>query len=198
LETAGFPDGANFREIRLVVNRNDTQQRVAKAVAGMWKQHLNLETKIIVKEAEEIEKIRSSGEYDLLRRGAVMPTADESVSLNSIFGVPDELGGRATASLNSNATGRPTPTPGILTNPGGPAVSLIDGAESLPFADIEPLAEPTVSEDNAMFRLYAIPLYFPISYALVRPYVRGFAANGLDAPSLHEVSLDENWQPISR
>src|SRR4029077_9640429 len=36
LETAGYPSGTNFPVIRLVINRNETQQRVARAVARMW------------------------------------------------------------------------------------------------------------------------------------------------------------------
>jgi len=38
-------------------------------------------------------------------------------------------------------------------------------------------------------------LYFPTSYSLVKPYVRGFEMNGLDAPSLRDVSIDNTWQP---
>jgi hypothetical protein len=44
--------------------------------------------------------------------------------------------------------------------------------------------------------LPAIPLYFPTSYSLVKPYVLGFETNTLDAPSLKEVRIDNNWQPI--
>jgi oligopeptide transport system substrate-binding protein len=50
LEEAGYPGGKDFPVIRLVVNRNETQQRVARAVARMWKDNLNLETEVVVKE----------------------------------------------------------------------------------------------------------------------------------------------------
>ena len=49
--------------------------------------------------------------------------------------------------------------------------------------------------DQALYEMTAIPLYFPISYSLIKPYVQGFEVNGLDAPSLKEVSVDNNWQP---
>jgi len=85
LEKAGYPNGERFPQIRLVVNRNDTQQRIARSVARMWKQNLNLETLIIVKESSEIEAVKASGDYDLIRRGVVLPTADEMVCLTAIF-----------------------------------------------------------------------------------------------------------------
>jgi hypothetical protein len=40
----------------------------------------------------------------------------------------------------------------------------------------------------------AIPLYFASSYALVKPYVNGFDANLLDAPSLKRVRIDADWR----
>lgn len=86
LAAAGFPNGKGFPKIRLVINPNNLQQRIAKFIARMWRQNLNIETDIIVKEAAEIEAARASGEYDLMRRGIVLPTADELVSLAAIFG----------------------------------------------------------------------------------------------------------------
>jgi hypothetical protein len=53
------------------------------------------------------------------------------------------------------------------------------------------------SEDTALFEFWAIPLYFPTSYALVKPYVKGFELNSLDAPLLRDVSIDNTWQPKS-
>ena len=46
-----------------------------------------------------------------------------------------------------------------------------------------------------MYEIYAIPLYFPTSYSLVKPYDKGFETNGLDAPLLKDISIDSDWQP---
>jgi hypothetical protein len=73
-----------------------------------------------------------------------------------------------------------------------PVASLENNAHST--ADV-PRSDPTFTEDRALFELRAIPLYFPTSYSLVKPYVRGFEINGLDAPSLRDVMIDSNWQP---
>ena len=51
------------------------------------------------------------------------------------------------------------------------------------------------SEEEALYQFYAIPLYFPTSYSLVKPYVSGFEINSLDAPLLKDVSIDNTWQP---
>ncbi|NMS25195.1 hypothetical protein, partial [Vibrio parahaemolyticus] len=52
----------------------------------MWKQNLGIETEIIIKEQNEIEAIRVSGEYDLIRRGVVFPVPDETVALTAVYG----------------------------------------------------------------------------------------------------------------
>ena len=51
-----------------------------------------------------------------------------------------------------------------------------------------------LSEEDALYQFDAIPLYFPTSYSLVKPYVTGFEMNGLDAPLLNTVTIDNTWQ----
>jgi len=51
------------------------------------------------------------------------------------------------------------------------------------------------TEAQALNDLSAMPIYFASSYALVKPYVSGFDANVLDAPSLKKVRIDGNWKP---
>ena len=52
-----------------------------------------------------------------------------------------------------------------------------------------------LTETQAFDEIPAIPLYFPSSYALVKPYVRGFELNSLDAPTLKDVEIQFDWQP---
>jgi hypothetical protein len=59
-----------------------------------------------------------------------------------------------------------------------------------------PSPEPTVtveSEAQALKDLKAVPIYFASSYSLVKPYVSGFVANVLDAPSLKRTRIDTSW-----
>ncbi len=192
LEKAGFPDGKNFPLLRLVVNRNDAQQRVARSVIAMWKQNLNIDAVLDVKEASEIENIRQAGDFDLLRRGVVLPTNDELVNIESVTGsavkevqkdsvdaVPEErlAGDRPQNSEPADTTG-------------GAVKPAFDG----PVIGKQPKIM-ILTEEDLIYELKIIPLYFPTSYALVKPYIRGFEMNGLDAPSLKEVSIDNDWQP---
>lgn len=194
LEKAGFIDGAGFPPIHLVINRNDTQQRVARSVARMWKQNLNLDTAIIVKETSEIEDVRRAGDFDLLRRGVVLSSNDELVNLTAVLGTVKKV----------------VEKPAIETKPGEETLNPSEKERQVlknedkkggPYAKEEALlaetaeTELTLTEEDAMYELRAIPLYFPTSYSLVKPYVLGFDMNGLDAPLLKEVSIDNAWQP---
>lgn len=190
LERSGYENGVGFPKVRLVVNRNDTQQRVAKSISKMWLENLNIESEIIVKETADIGAVRESGDYDLIRRGVVLPVNDEIVNLASIFGLARK------PKAESRADRRPGPVVEV-PNVQGPGViepNALDeekrGSDELP-----PSISLTMTEADAIFDLRAIPLYFPTSYALVKPYVRGFEMNALDAPSLKEMSIDTSWQP---
>lgn len=185
LDQAGFPNGENFPIIRLVINRNDTQQRVARTVAQMWKQNLNLRTEIIVKEPRELVEARKIGDYDLMRRGVVLPTVNELAGFTAIFGggkppagIYDESGMRV---LDDDPLNRPAEPLAVM--PGQKNVT--DGDNSIFIR----------SEEEALYQFYAIPLYFPTSYSLVKPYVTGFEMNGIDAPILKDVAIDNTWQP---
>ncbi len=197
LAKAGYPNGAGFPVIRLVVNRNDTQQRVARTVARMWKQALNLDTHIIVKEPSEIEKVRSDGDYDVLRRGTVMPTTDEQVSLGSVLtrpADPETMAARPARrdDRSPEIHGERLPGAEVSAERSQTPGQIIAGSTP---AKVEPRPEPTLSQDDAIFEVRAIPLYSPAAYSLVRPYVRNFETNGLDSPSLKDVVIDLEWRP---
>lgn len=189
LEKAGYQNAAGFPRVRLVINRNDTQQRVARSISRMWQQNLNIDTEIIVKETADIASVREAGDFDLIRRGVVLPVNDELVNLTSV------LGSAKKPVRDAPATPRSGPSIESLqgqgpTPPDANAPDM-DGEE---YEDTTALSL-TITEADAIFDLRVIPLYFPMSYALVKPYVRGFEMNPLDAPSLKEMSIDTAWQP---
>lgn len=182
LDEAGFPEGVGFPVVQLVINRNDAQQRIAKAVAQMWKDNLGIDTNLMVRDPAEVEAARASGAFDLIRRGVVLPTADETVSMLSIFGTdPSQI------AADPLATPEPTLPFRRETN-GGPS------APTEPAVPVEPAATTVLTEEEALYQLRSIPLYFPTSYSLVKPYVKGFDLNALDAPSLKSVEIDPNWR----
>ena len=181
MEEAGYPEGLGFPVLKVVVNRNDTQQRVAKSVAEMWKETLGVTVEIDVRELSEIDKVLESREFDVLRRGAVLSTSDEFVNMRTIFG-DLKAGDRKIEELLG---------PSVAPLSGGNNNSL--GLVDTPTPSDTP--EPILTETDALFELTAIPLYFPVSFSLVKPYVDGFVTNPLDAPLLSRVAIKENWQP---
>jgi oligopeptide transport system substrate-binding protein len=195
LAEAGFENGEDFPVIRLVVNRNDVQQRIARAVVKMWKQTLNIDAVIIVKEASEIETARASGEFDILRRGVVLPTADETAGLTAIFAPePPPESEAPTESQTADKTLETAPK--NLSSESKNTDETPSGEQTEPNAPAEVVeTAPILTEAEAITEIAAIPLYFPTSYSLVKPYIQGFEINTLDAPSLKDVKIDNNWQP---
>jgi oligopeptide transport system substrate-binding protein len=205
LAESGFPGGENFPAVRLLVNRNDMQQRIARRVAKMWKQNLNVETEIVVKDSGELEAAWGSDEFALLRRGVVFPTANETINMLTIF--PTQAPPPQNVVPNNSSSSLPnTAAP---TN-GNPNADASVSSTELPAAEGEtppvggnlilPLpadeeGETILTEEQALGEMSAIPLYFPTSYSLVKPYIQGFDINILDAPSLKDVRIDNNWQP---
>ena len=182
---AGYPQGQNFPRIRLLINRNDQQRQVARAVAAMWRSVLGVETEIIIKNWDEYEAAIQAGDYDVARRSVVMQTTDEMTNIRMMFEkeAPVEP---ATAESTE-----PKTEAAIQNSTGGPG-----GHGSIaPMAVETPAPIQILSETQALKELPAIPVYFASSYALVKPYVVGFDANVLDAPSLKHVRIDTSSQP---
>ena len=178
LAEAGYPDGEGFPVVRLLINRNDQQRIVAQSIAAMWRAALNIQTEIIMKSWEEYEATVKAGDYDVVRRGIVMQTTDELTNLRMLFQQdsqpPSEL----------QTMGNVHPSRSREAN-GHEGVSSREQRARTP--------GPVDSESQALKELKAVPIYFASSYALVKPYVSGFDANVLDAPSLKKTRIDMNW-----
>ncbi|HEV8189679.1 MAG TPA: hypothetical protein VGP83_18135, partial [Pyrinomonadaceae bacterium] len=126
-----------------------------------------IETEIVIRNWDEYEAGIKAGDYDIVRRGIVMQTTSELVNLRMLF-ERDVVHVLPAASPVPEGSARPSPSP-----------------------------EPTVaveSEAQALKDLKAVPIYFASSYSLVKPYVSGFDANVLDAPSLKKTRLDTTWK----
>lgn len=177
LAQAGYPDGVGFPTLQLVINRNDLQIRVARAVARMWKQNLGIETEIVIKEQNEIEAIRVSGEYDLIRRGVVFPVPDETVALTAVYG--DLIQKEDTKSGNQTKT-----SPETVSAAGNQIQARVNQTQS----------SKVKAEVDVSHELRAIPLYFPTAVSLAKPYVKGMEPNMFDIVLLKRVEIDTQWQ----
>ena len=164
---AGYPNGEGFPVIRLLINRNEQQRIVAQSIAAMWHATLNVDTEIVIRNWDEYEAAIKAGDYDIVRRGIVMQTTSEAVNLKMLFE-------RDTTALPI-ASPLPESTPRTVPSPEKKA--------------------PVETEAQALKDLRAVPIYFASSYSLVKPYVKGFDLNVLDAPSLKRTRMDTSWKP---
>jgi oligopeptide transport system substrate-binding protein len=215
LTEAGFPNGKGFPKIKLLINRNETQRRIAKAVAADWKKNLGIETEVVVSSLDELEEKVTAKDFDLVRRVMVLPTTDEKANLLAMFGrktvkpSAESVENKTPEVLPTPSIGLPIPlpTPDLFEEEAPPphnsnqnsassaqtpeAASELTQPDDL--ADFEE-TQLIESEAQAIETLPAIPLYFPSSYALVKPYITGFETNLLDAPALKDVEIQTNWQ----
>lgn len=199
LAEAGYPEGQNFPVVKLVVNRNNIQQKIANSVAKMWKENLNIETEVIVKETEEIAEAKKTNDFDIIRRNAVLPTTDETANMIAIFTPKKEVKEKDTEKKpkpdekikpESSQNGQ-----GLFEIPTFSTLVKEDDEKTILVEHLDETSEAILTEEQAIVELPAIPLYFPTSYSLVKPYILGFEINSLDAPSLKSVRIDVNWQP---
>jgi hypothetical protein len=133
----------------------------------MWESVLGIETEIILKNWDEYEIALKTNDYDVVRRGVVMQTPDELTNLRLLFPIE----------------------PGVATNTG----SNTSSNNVLPPVAGKSEVTAIESESQALKELKAMPIYFASSYALVKPYVSGFDANVLDAPSLKRTRINTSW-----
>ncbi len=187
---AGYPGGAGFPRVRLLINRNDQHKLVAEAIASMWRSVLGVETEIMQRDWGEYELRLRTGEFDVAKRSYIMQSLDGESNMLAIFDPARLNFDRATIADS------PAPAPSALGQPQPtPSQNDKDNKVTAPVAD--ELGE-IFDESRALSIVPAIPLYFASSYALVKPYIKGFDSNLLDAPSLQRVRIDTNWQPPER
>jgi ABC-type oligopeptide transport system substrate-binding subunit len=176
LAEAGFGGGKDFPKIRLLINRNEQQRVVAQSIAAMWRNVLNIETEIVIKNWDDYEAAIRGNDYDVVRRGIVMQTTDELTNMRLLF----EGGGQEPVGTGRSESVRDSEAPGGKS----------------PLAREQPLqtSPPIETEAQALKSLTAMPIYFASSYSLVKPYISGFDSNVLDAPSLKTIRINTDWK----
>jgi oligopeptide transport system substrate-binding protein len=199
LGEAGFSNGENFPVIRLLVNRNNMQQKIAKSVAKMWQKNLNIRTEIIVKDKADFENSLQIGDYNLARRGVVLSTHNEIINMLAMFENKNNVVNQENTEItppasNSNSQILDQKTAESNLNFEEDKLQKTDSKSS---DETNGIAENKIitTEEEALRQIPAIPLYYPTSYSLVKPYIKGFELNVFDALSLKNVEIDNDWQP---
>ncbi|MGY0163540.1 ABC transporter substrate-binding protein [Edwardsiella tarda] len=157
LVEAGFGPG-NPLSFSLLYNTSEEHQRIAIAVASMWKKNLGVEAKLNNQEWKTMLDTMRNGNFELVRTGWIAEYDDPAAMLNG-FGSGD-----------SNNTPK-------YSNPRFDAL-LTQAAASLDPAERQQLfqqAEAILAED-----VPTIPLYHYVNVRLVKPYVGGFNPGNMD------------------
>lgn len=216
LADAGFPNAQNFPKLRLLINRNDLQRRLAKSIAAMWRKNLGIEVEVVASSFDELENARLQGDFDLIKRSVVLPTMDETANFTAVLRHEEvhllETETQANAEENKPEA---APAPENSVNSTRRDPQIIELPSKRMTGDDQPFGHPMFdvnakvaaspdaenaqsnlisSEAEALDALPAIPLYFPSSYALIKPYIKGFEPNLLEAPSLKDVHIETGWQ----
>ncbi len=121
-----------------------------------------------------------------------MQTTDETINMRAMF-APDAQTNNLAQPISGNNERDDLPSRGLTAQA---AESRIEFPETVDTSSHR--LPQVVTEAQALKELPAVPLYFASSYALVKPYVQGFDANLLDAPSLKRVRIDSSWQTPQR
>jgi len=176
LSEAGFPNGENFPTVRLLINRNDMQKRVARTIAKMWEKNLNIKTQIIVREGKELEVAVRNSDFDIVRRGVVLPTTSETANMMLLFPRNETFPVMSQEIMEEIIEGE--------------SEELLDKKLENWLTTME--SETITSEERALQELPAIPIYFSTAYSLVKPHVKNFILNSLDIPSLEKVRINKS------
>lgn len=184
LAKAGYPGGFNFPRIKLLINRNEQHRIVAQAIVRMWHNALGIEADIRMLNWDEYEAALSAGDFDVARRSMVMQTTDEETNMLDMF----EDVASVTTKTDTSRGAKPENSTLDAAHEAGKPINEKQKTQSVN-------SSPILTQAQALRELPAMPIYFASSAALVKPYVLGFDSNLLDAPSLQQVRINNDWQP---
>lgn len=86
LSKAGYKDGKNFPQLKLVVNKETgLHEEIAKFIAEDWKKNLNIDVSITIKSLPEKIAMEEKGEADIFRSGIVADYPSPSAFLNIFY-----------------------------------------------------------------------------------------------------------------
>ena len=69
LAEAGYPNGEGFPATEILYNTNEGHRKVAVAIQQMWREHLNIDIKLLNQEWKVYLDSESNGDYQISRAG---------------------------------------------------------------------------------------------------------------------------------
>lgn len=169
LAEAGYPDGRGMPTLEILYNTHEQHRKIAVAIQQMWKQHLNIDVRMLNQEWKVYLDSRHSMNYSIARAGWIGDYVDPTSFLD--LWITD--GG-------NNNTGWSNAEYDELILRRIPSMKTTD----------ERLAGFHRAETILMQEMPAIPIYTYVTKHLLKPSVKGMPHNIMDFISFKHVYLD--------
>lgn len=169
LAEAGYPDGRGMPTLEILYNTHEQHRKIAVAIQQMWKQHLNIDVRMLNQEWKVYLDSRHSMNYSIARAGWIGDYVDPTSFLD--LWITD--GG-------NNNTGWSNAEYDELILRRIPSMKTTE----------ERLAGFHRAETILMQEMPAIPIYTYVTKHLLKPSVKGMPHNIMDFISFKHVYLD--------
>ncbi|ASV74196.1 Oligopeptide ABC transporter, periplasmic oligopeptide-binding protein OppA [Thermogutta terrifontis] len=168
LAEAGYPGGRGFPKIEILYNTHESHQAIAELVQAQWKRNLGINVRLQNQDWARYLASRRQGEFWVARAGWIADYLDPNTFLEMMTtGNPNNHGGWSNAEYDR----------------------LISRAQ-VEVDEQRRLALFKEAETLLLEEMPILPLYFPVTRAMVRPYVRGYYGNVLDIHPLKDIWVD--------
>ena len=166
---AGYPNGEGFPSTEILYNTNEGHRKVAVAIQQMWREHLNIEVKLLNQEWKVYLDSESSGDYQISRAGWIGDYVDPNNFLDMFI-----------CDGGNNRTGWCNQEYDRLVLDVAPRAKTHE----------ERMAIFTQAEQMLMDDLPVLPIYTYTTKHLVHPSVKNIANNIMDQQSYREIYLE--------
>ncbi|MBF7084021.1 peptide ABC transporter substrate-binding protein [Desulfallas sp. Bu1-1] len=151
LAEAGYPDGKGMPEIEILYNNSPNHQKIAEAIAQMWKDNLGIKVKLAAQEWQVYLDALDAGNF-MVARGGWMPDYNDAMTFMDVH----VTGGGNNHSFWSNKE----------------YDRLIAGAKNTNDQNIR-IKNMHEAERILMDEMPVIPIYFYVNVTMYKPWVKG-------------------------
>ena len=169
LAEAGYPNGEGFPVTEILYNTNEGHRKVAVAIQQMWREHLNIEVKLLNQEWKVYLDSESNGDYQISRAGLIGDYVDPNNFLDMFI-----------CNGGNNRTGWCNEEYDRLVLDVAPRAKTQE----------ERMAIFTQAEQMLMDELPVLPIYTYTTAHLVHPAMKNVATNIMDTQSYREIYLE--------
>lgn len=168
LADAGYPGGRGLPKIEILYNTNESHQAIAELIQSQWKRNLGVDARLQNQDWARYLNSRRVGEFMVSRAGWIGDYVDPATFLMMF----------ASNSPSNHTRWSNAQFDGLLEQA---RVEKDDRRRMECFQRAERIL---------MEEMPVIPVYFTVSRAMVRPYVRGYYPNILDTHPLKDIRID--------